>query len=396
MQIFDYKDNCCGCYACRDVCPKKAISMNSDEEGFLYPEIDHDLCIDCGLCQKVCPFKSKPEMPEFNQKVFGLKHKDEGIRFKSTSGGAFTAISDFMLNEDGKIYGAVFNENFEVIHTSAENFDDRNKMLGSKYVQSNLSDIYKQIRKDLQQGKKVLFTGTPCQNSAVRLYLQTLRTNTENLVTCDVACHGVPSPMVWRDYVSLKNKDNSIDKINFRNKDNGWHDFNMKIEYKNGDRYSKNMKIDPYYILFFDHHILRPSCHKCPYTNYNRPSDLTLADFWGVEQDKKYDDDKGITMVLSNTDKGQNILNKISENVNIEERTKEEAYQPIFEYPSHKSPNRDEFWKDYINNGPEFAFNKYGRLSFVSKCVKFVAVPLAKKLGLYQLAIKIVFKLKNR
>jgi len=366
--------------------------MEKDEEGFLYPVIDVNTCIRCMACVKVCAFHNKEynEKIPGDQEVFALKHPDRDVRERSSSGGAFTLISDYVLAQGGSIYGAVFNESFEVIHSKACNRKQRDKMRGSKYVQSNLGSIFKEVKSELETGKPVLFTGTPCQTGGLKSYLGREYTG---LILCDIVCHGGPSPKVWEDYRTYlegKYRD-KIRDINFRNKDSGWRNSFLKVEF-NRSVYKKSMQEDPYYILFFSHLIIRPSCHQCVYTSYHRESDITLADFWGIENTGKAfpDDDTGVSLVLVNTKKGKDLIQSIRKDSEMVKSSHSAFYQPIFERPSKISPRRPLFWKEYFAKG-NAALVKYGKLTATQWMIKKIIVPVLKKTGLYNRVVKICY-----
>lgn len=393
IKLYEEKGNCCGCTACMNICPRGSITMEKDEEGFAYPVIDRNTCTSCGACKEVCAFHKKnyEEKIPAGQKVYAQKHKDKEIRMKSSSGGAFSALSESVLNQGGVVYGAVFNDCFQVVHAKADGQETRDKMRGSKYVQSGLGDIFKEIRAELKKGTKVLFTGTPCQNGGLKSYL---KQEYPNLILCDIACHGVTSPMLWEDYKTFleENHQSKIQEVNFRNKDAGWRNTSLKVSFDKGV-YRKSMQEDPYYILFFSHYSIRPSCHQCVYTSYHRVSDITLADFWGIENSHRaFQDDIGITLVLANTEKGRKLLEETKAVTDLIESSHEAFYQPIFEMPSKASPKRQEFWRVYRNKGYGAAFKSYGRLSLTQWVIKKIGVPLLKKTGLYNLISKVYFK----
>ncbi len=398
INLYEKKGNCCGCTACMNICPHNSITMKKDEEGFLYPEIDPGSCVECGACIKVCAFHKKEHEEKIpkDQEVFGFWHPKQEIRKKSTSGGAFSAISDFILEQGGVVYGAVFNDSFEVVHGSAVNREQRDKMRGSKYVQSDLGAVFKEIKLTLEAGKPVLFTGTPCQNGGLKSYL-----NKEypRLILCDIACHGVPSPKVWEDYrayLEEKHRD-KIKEVNFRNKDTGWRNSSLKVEFDKGI-HQKNMQEDPYYILFFSHLTIRPSCHQCVYTSYHRVSDITLADFWGSDNTREaFQDDTGVSLVLANTGKGRELIGKMEAgefSSNLVKSSHTDFYQPIFEMPSKSSPKRQAFWEEYLSKGSPGVLHKYGKLTLPQQIIKKIIVPVLKKTGLYNLAVKVYFKQK--
>lgn len=347
------KENCCGCSACLNICPKNSIKMINDEEGFNYPKVDLKTCINCGLCQQVCPV-IKGNSYDMTSHLYGIKHLDEPTRYSSSSGGVFSALAQIFQNRNGVIYGATFDESYMVVHQRAIG-DEWKNMKTSKYVESNLmkNRIFASVKKDLLEGKDVLFVGTSCQIAGLNLYLRNV--DTAKLLTCDIICHGVPSPMVWKDYVNFVKKEynNPITDINFRDKGpSGWHETYLSI--KNGDTilvsepHSKNM----YSQLYFGNYILRPICYQCAYTNLNRPGDVTLGDYWGVEKHyPELDDNKGISIVGINTKKAEEILEELRLTCDINEILIEKGLQPNLIEPSYKPTNRDWFWDYYSRKG---------------------------------------------
>ena len=317
------KSKCCGCTACVSICPKQCITMREDEEGFLYPMVDSSLCIDCNLCKKICPeLHSKERREPLN--VYAAKHKNEQVRLASSSGGIFTLLAERIIDENGVVFGARFNSNWNVIHDYTETKKGLTAFRGSKYVQSYMGNCYQKVKFFLQQGRKVMFTGTPCQIAGLKNYL---RKDYDNLLTVDVVCHGVPSPKVWRIYlneIARKGGKNSvlfhpisekqeIKSINFRSKSTGWKKYSFALtlsettadEEKNTVLLSSIFTENPYMNAFLSNLSLRPSCYDCPAKSGKSGSDITIADFWGIEEVlPEFDDDKGISLILSYTEKG--------------------------------------------------------------------------------------------
>lgn len=307
IQIKD-KSDCCGCTACASICPKDAMTMEPDTLGFKYPKVDLSKCIDCGLCEKVCAFNDSYDK-SLNLKepeIYAVRHKDMHEIETSRSGAAFIAISDFVLENGGIVYGVGYKEHFKVTHKRATTKWERNEFKGSKYVQSDLDGIFRQVKEDLKQGNTVLFSGTPCQTAGLNSYIgKKLR---ENLVLVDIVCHGVPSPYIWRDYLAyVENKYKSkVVKVDFRDKSRiGWSGHIESFVFDNGNKIESKIYTD----LFYQHIMLRPSCGYCHYTNFNRPSDFTIADYWGWERiNPNFNkDDKGVSLVLINTRKGVSV-----------------------------------------------------------------------------------------
>lgn len=301
---------CCGCSACFDVCPKSAITMKEDIEGFLYPMIDHSRCVNCGLCEKVCPTRNQ-EKSQSLMETYAVYNTDEEIRMKSSSGGLFTLLAEQVLKENGVVYGASFDSNFEVEHIRVTSFAELELLRGSKYVQSKLNGIYNLCKQDLEMGKKVLFTGTPCQIAALKTFL---RKSFDNLICMDIICHGVPSRMVWRRYLEYRVMlaKSKIKQIAFRVKDKGWKQFGIKFTFENSIPYYQEFQDDVYMKGFLRDLYLRPSCYDCKFKTKQRVSDITVADFWGINKlHPEWDDDKGMSLLLIHSTKGKIIIDSI-------------------------------------------------------------------------------------
>ena len=364
IELFADKQDCCGCTACYASCPTQAITMIPDEEGFLYPGINADKCISCGKCQRVCPIKTPgPERKPLG--IYALKHQCDDVRARSTSGGGFTAVARRVEAKKGTIYGVTLDKTICAVHRAAEKEKDWQAFRSSKYMQSVLGDVIAQVAQDLERGKWVLFTGTPCQVDGLRHGLS--GKNTEKLITCDLVCYGAPSPMIWRDYLSyLQRKTRrTVGNVNFRDKRAaGWHESKMTVRDRLGlpivrDAKNKN----PYFLLFSNQIISRPSCHQCRYASLSRPGDLTLGDYWGVEKHfAEYDDDKGITLFMVNSPKGQSVWEDIKSDTVYLELTQDQCLQPSLCHPPAKGYHRDAFWSEYHRSGFEKAADHCGFL----------------------------------
>ena len=336
MINIEEKKNCCGCSACVQACPKQCIDFKPDTEGFLFPEVNASVCIDCGLCERVCPILNK-NCSNKPRGVYAAINENEQIRYESSSGGAFTALAEVIIKDGGVVFGAKFDTDWGVIHGYTRTIDGLKAFRGSKYVQSEIRDSYIKVRQLLRDGVKVLFSGTPCQIAGLKSFL-----NKEyaNLTTLDVVCHGVPSPRVWKDYLdaikrpkgvktgkntvllSLKNKP-VITGISFRDKLNGWKKFGFSVRYSVGLQPAEKFGFEEEMTLredarnnlfmlgFLKNFYLRQSCHDCKFRSGRSGSDITLADFWGIQYViPEIDDDKGVSLVLVNTDKGEKLLER--------------------------------------------------------------------------------------
>lgn len=305
------KHDCCGCTACASICPKGCIAMTADSEGFYYPEINENLCINCGLCEKVCPLLHKPAQHTILN-VYGAKNCDDGIRYTSSSGGMFTLFAMDVLNKGGVVFGAAFDGSLQVCHTGISTIQELEKLRGSKYVQSNMTGIFKKVRTLLNNGKKVLFSGTPCQIAGLKGFLMK---DYENLTTVDVVCHGVPSAKVYNKYLQEIASDTgeSITKVNFRDKANGWKQ-GETLFFTKTHRIGAPKRQETYMRLFLNNVSIRPSCGDCAFNNKRSLADVTIADYWGIDkQFPEFDDDKGITLVLINTTNGQHLFDSIKD-----------------------------------------------------------------------------------
>lgn len=362
IKIKDPKD-CCGCTACASICAHDAITMEPDVLGFLYPKVDESKCVDCGLCEKVCQFNDNYDR-SFNLEqpiAYAVRHKDIDEVMKSRSGAAFAAISDYILEQGGVVYGAGYKDHFRVAHKRATTKEERDEFRGSKYVQSDLTGVFRQVKEDLKNGLTVLFSGTPCQTVGLNAYVgNRLR---ENLVFVDIVCHGVPSPFIWFDYIAKIKKEDKrrIVEVDFRDKKHfGWKDHRESFILDDNSVITKN----DWTTLFYKHIMFRHSCGVCHFTNTTRPSDITLADFWGWEDAVPgfNDDDKGVSLVLLNTEKGKLLFEKASEDIEIKKVNIDDGLKlnPNLQHPSVIHPNRIQFEKDYKKHGFRYVFNKYG------------------------------------
>jgi coenzyme F420-reducing hydrogenase beta subunit len=396
MRLFSNSEKCCGCTACKNVCPRRAIFMESDEKGFLYPHIDPMLCVECGLCRKVCPFSydfsTELNLPQPG--VYAVKHKSDQVRMQSSSGGMFTAVSHYVLEQGGTVYGAAFNADFSVSHQRAESAQQSDLFRGSKYIQSDLVDTFQDVKTDLKNGRYVLFSGTPCQTAGLYSYLKNSLVDMENLILCDLVCHGVPSPEIFQQYLKYIKKKyvSDITSMTFRYKPIGWKAQAIDIEFENKANYISPVTADIFYQLFLRNIILRDSCYKCPFANLRRPSDLTLGDFWGIENCMPdFEDSKGISIVLVNTEKGKRIFSAVSDSLNCRPVNTLDYIQPNLRHPSIPSSKREAFWEDYQNHGFGYVARKYADAGLKGR-VKNIVKEVLNRLGLYNIVRKLLRK----
>ena len=362
--------------------------MEEDGEGFRYPRVDEAKCIHCGRCAAVCAFQKTAEDKEKTcfpfRGVYAVKHRDGAIRMKSRSGGIFTAVTDLALREGGTVYGAAFRGegSLEVVHKRADSPAGRDAMRGSRYVQSRTdSSLYAQVKADLQQGKKVVFSGTSCQVAALRSYLGR---DDENLFCIDIVCHGVPSPRVLRDYLAWQQGrlGEEIADIDFRNKKYGWAGHVETVTGKSGRQKDSFV----YSQLFYQHRVLRPCCFVCPYKGLAHPGDLTIGDYWGIEHALPgFSDNRGVSLVLANTKKGQAILQRCVDNGSIECRATdiEKSMQPPLKKPFSRPADRDTFFREYDEHGFAWIVRKYAGDSWKG-IVRYRVKKLLMDLHLYR------------
>lgn len=353
------KDNCTGCMACMNICPKKAIKIESEKDGFAYPKIDSKICIECGLCKKVCPVINKLKENINEIEAYACKNKDENTRINSSSGGIFTLIAEWILKENGVVFGARFNDNMEVVHDYIQNVEELKFFRGSKYIQSQIGNSYQKVKEFLNQERKVLFTGTPCQVEGLLSYLGK---EYDNLYTQDIICHGVPSPKVWEKYLRYKNKNEKPKEVNFRNKKVlGWSNYQVYYRYNNSKE-NTYYKEDMYMQLFLQNIILRKSCYDCHFKKLKRCSDITLADFWGINKvNPEFYDEKGVSAILVNSRKGKEIFENIKETMEFLKVDMKNIIKHNISICKSVEYNtkREQFFEDLDNKDIEFLLRKY-------------------------------------
>lgn len=343
--------------------------MKPDKKGFLHPEIDSEKCVNCGLCVKVCAFNQKRESVDLKQvSVYAVKNKDNSIRQESRSGGVFTALTDKCIDKEGVVYGVALNEKFEAVHKGVTTKKERDLFRGSKYIQSVVGDSYKRIKDDLLQGKEVIYSGTPCQVNAMKHYLDGI--DCSKLILIDIVCHGVPSVRVWKDYLAdyEKKKHGKVTNVDFRNKKKyGWAGCKETISV-DGKEYD-----DDLFFSFFNSGLTeRASCFECPYKTLDRVGDITIGDFWGINKvNKEFNDNKGVSLVLCNTEKGKAYFESIEDELEVIKTDIQNCLQPALQHNSKMPKDRAFFWMMY---------DKCGKMKFAR---------------MYQYKLKLGFKLKH-
>ena len=387
---------CTGCAACSQSCPQGAIDMAENDEGFLYPGINSERCNDCGLCRKICPVNvtaaEDSKIPETENsgghragsteehKAYACFSKDNDIRAKSSSGGIFSHLALDVLSRGGIVFGAGFDENFRVRHCYIESTGDIDSLRRSKYVQSDTCNTFRETKDFLTKGKEVLYCGTPCQIAGLKAFLNK---DYENLLTCDLACSGVPSPKVWRmylDYLCDKYK-SKIASVSFRDKSEGWADYKMKIVFKNGSWYSDRAKRELFFIGFGKNIFNRSSCFNCKFRLSNTKADITLADFWGVStlNDKDFMDNKGVSLLITNTDKGERALFKMNDKMLVKPEPLEIAarYNPRLVFSVAEPAKRKSFFDD-MRAGHDF--NRLRQKYMDNSSIKYKIKCMLKKI----------------
>lgn len=380
-------EDCCGCSACLSICNHNAIVFKEDVEGFKYPMIEEGKCINCGLCEMACPilYRKVKDIRPTPKAYFAARHKNIVTLRNSSSGGAFTAIAGSVIELGGVVCGVEYDNDGVVRHSFSETMEGIRSFMGSKYVQSEIQGVYNQIKTYLKSDRWVLFTGSPCQVEGLKLFL---RKPYENLLTVDLVCHAVPSPLIYKQYINMCSTKlaKRVMSINMRYKQTyGWsHRFSYCFYFENGQK-----AVDPVWVvnwgkIFFSQMINRPSCHSCKYSNLDRPGDFTIADFW---DDKKNRPDlyscEGTSLLMVNTNMGLDLINKLYDSIDLWKITKDEAMQPCLIRPTCSNQRRQEFWEFYLLRGFDAAYKKYfgdSKYVITKKIVKQIIKRVLRKL----------------
>lgn len=390
------KSDCTGCTACANICPKNAIEMVVDEEGFKYPKINKDKCINCDLCSKICPMLKKGIQEDNSIKFYGVYNKNNEIKKNSTSGGFFTALAEKIIENKGIVYGAKFDENFDVIHCGVESKEELSYFRGSKYVQSDLKMIFRDVKDKLENNRMVLFSGTPCQIYGLKAFLQR---DYNNLYCVEVICHGVPSPMLYekyRDY-KIKKYKSDIKRLSFREKTYGYGSSTMTIEFKNGKKYSRGHESDELIKAFLRGYCSRETCYSCKFKSFGTVGDFKMGDLWNAEKylGEKFKD--GATLIITCSQKAEKILEQLEDKIQLKEidKQKSEYYNgngknsmSMILNSADRPKERGEFLKNVNIMGIERAKNKYLKMTY-KEYVKMRLKPVLYK-------FKILDKIKSK
>ena len=377
MIKIEKKSECSGCHACYNACPVNAIKMVEDEKGFLYPIVSEEKCIKCGFCDKICPIINK-KIRENKIQCYAAINKDDEIRKDSSSGGIFNLIAINILNRNGVVFGAMFDNDFSVVHGKITSIDELTKLRKSKYVQSIIGDTYKEAKELLDNGKLVLFTGTPCQIEGLYSYL---KKEYDNLYTQDIICHGVPSPKVYKKYLKYISNNDNVKNVEFRNKKYGWKDNHIAVD-TNHVKYTCSNSKDIYIKAFLQNLSLRESCYNCSFKKKNRLSDITLADFWGIQNVlPEFDDDKGTSLVIVNSERGKKLFNDIKNNIKYKKVNFEDSikYNPSMISSVKINKNRDKFFNELDSLPFDKLVKKYQMKTNIFKKVFLKVGRIAKK-----------------
>lgn len=362
------KCECCGCGACEQICSSKCIRLEEDMEGFLYPKVEEEECISCNLCEQVCPVKIEKNSSESKRSfAYGGWHKNDDVRFDSSSGGAFTAIAEYIIKKGGIVYGCTLNENMEAVHIGVENEDDLVLLRGSKYVQSKMNNVYRDIKEHLKKERRVLFVGTPCQAAGLCSFLGK---RDENLYIIDFICHGVPSSKLFHEYIADMERKylKKVTGFRFRNKDYGWNQTGLqlgpRIDFVDGTFVRKYPAfLDCYMNAFLDDVCLRPSCYSCKFKDITKDySDFTIADFWGVNKvSRALNDGKGTSLVLVHNDRADELLSEIGNWFQYEQVDIERVIRGNCSLikSAKWNPNRERFYLELNKKGYRYVKYKY-------------------------------------
>lgn len=373
MIVIKDKSRCCGCEACASVCPVDCLHMRLDGEGFVYPEVNEHVCINCHRCEDVCPI-SNYRTPDCDvNSAYAVRSKNSDVRLKSSSGGVFYHLTKVILDRGGVIVAPAFNDYFELEHVVICDYYSLNRAIGTKYVQSRMNDIYIRIEKLLKRRVLVYFAGTPCQVLALKRYLGR---DYDELITQDLICHGVPSPWLWKKHLEYLSKDDErIEEVDFRDKSSGWRGYSLRVRFANGREYCEPSYSDFYLKAYSKDLSSRPACYECPVKGQCRVSDITLGDFWGIENFvASMDDDFGTSLVMIHTHKGKELFAHLKDEVDIQEVNCTEAliYNRTALVPPSPSKDRMRFFEELCTNEYMKVMKRYCRDGKLTEMKRFV------------------------
>lgn len=373
---------CFGCGACAAACKKSAVKMELNPEGFLFPQIDSTLCVKCGACRRACPVNAPDQAAASDPEFFVVRHRKPEVRQESTSGGAFSAFSDAVLARGGMVAGAVWTPDFSVRHTIAATAAERDPMRCSKYVQSDCSGVWAEVKRLLTDGREVLFTGTPCQVAALYAFLGN---RPDNLTTVDFICHGTPSPAVFKDYLNGLAAKHGSEIVQVRSRDPraGYVPMKIGVDFADGTRYSEDCDHDPYFKLFLSGIMNRRSCCECPYTRVRRGSDLTIADNWRFPSfAPEWDDNTGVSTLLVNTPHGAELLQAAKEILEVKPCTLKDVDQHYLHQPGGEHPDRTLFFRCWRKHGFAYAAKDFLRPRPLHRKLRSRLLKILRKLHL--------------
>lgn len=381
------KERCYGCTACKAICPAKAIEFKADEQGFLYPVVDERKCVSCGQCLNVC--LNKKDERSTKTIAFAVKNENAIELRKSSSGGISVAIAKYVIQNGGTVYGVAYDSNYEVITKRFDSQSQLESLYGSKYVQTNIKNTFLEIFDDLKLGKKVAFFGTSCHVAGLKSFIKAKHISDEGLITIDLICHGTPSPKLFSEYISWLKKNKKFVKYEFRTKNKPWgygsKNYGCTITYlykqKNEKKEIDTSKTRLFLNLFFSNNCLRPCCYECPYATVDKPSDLTMADYWGCkDEEEAFFSEDGVSAVLAHTVKGSNFVENLPGikwiYTSVEKIKKKQAN---LSSPSIMPPSYDSFWKYYYKNGFVRTAKKYGGYSLTARIKGAIKKLVSKK-----------------